>query len=336
MTKRWGQILLAIILGAVVPAIIFTLWSRTNIPENLQYTEPEATSSETRNDEDDSSQSMQPVETKTMIPVLFDDKTIKSIDLDIYLTSVVLNEMPSDFEIDALKAQAVVSRTYTLFKMLQHKHGDAAVCTDANCCQGYCTKEVFLEFGGTESAFDRIENAVKETNNLVLTYDGDLIEATYFSCSGGWTEDAKAVWGTDVPYLQATESPGEENATHYMDTVTFTASEFATLLGESLDGPSEGWLGNITYTAGGGVETMSICGKTYSGTELRRLLNLRSTAFVLTAIGDTITVTTKGYGHRVGMSQYGADAMAVAGSDFEEILSHYYKGTELEHYTLTD
>ena len=166
----------------------------------------------------------------------------------------------------------------------------------------------------------------------MLTYQGKLIEATYFSCSGGRTEDALAVWGEDVPYLQSVESPGEEGAAHYVDTVSFTASEFCEKIGKELPGIPAEWIGTIRYTAGGGVETIYIGDEPYSGTQLRSMLNLRSTAFLITAAGDTVTITTKGYGHRVGMSQYGADAMAVQGCSYEEILAHYYPGTKLQQW----
>ena len=143
------------------------------------------------------------------------------------------------------------------------------------------------------------------------------------------TEDAAAVWGADIPYLQATESPGEEGATHYIDTVTFSAVEFQNALGVSLKGNAATWLGPVQYTRGGGVDTIEIGGTVYQGKTLRKLLNLRSTAFTMTAVGDTVIITTKGFGHRVGMSQYGAEAMAVDGYDYTEILAHYYKGAVL-------
>jgi stage II sporulation protein D len=159
-----------------------------------------------------------------------------------------------------------------------------------------------------------------------LYFDGVLIEATYFSCSGGSTEDAVAVWGTSFPYLRATPSPGEEGAAHYTDTVSYTKTELETLLGISLTGSPEYWIGMTTYTAGGGVATMEICGHTFQGTQLRSLLKLRSTAITVTAGEDMLHFTTRGFGHRVGMSQYGAEAMAVAGSSYREILSYYYRG----------
>lgn len=256
---------------------------------------------------------------------------IQQMELDTYLMGVLLGEMPADFEPDALKAQAVVSRTYTL---KNQKHGEASVCMDPACCQAYCTETDYLASGHTQQELDKIRSAVLETSDLVLTYEGRLIEATYFSCSGGRTEDALAVWGTDVPYLQAVDSPGEETATHYIDTVTFTAAEFQTRLNAELTGNPGSWIGPVTYTDGGGVDIIYIGGTCYSGTAVRQLLGLRSTAFMMTAVGETVTVTTKGYGHRVGMSQYGADAMAATGSSYGEILAHYYPGTELEKYSL--
>ncbi len=251
--------------------------------------------------------------------------------LEDYLVGVVMAEMPASFEPEALKAQAVVARTYTLRQQTYGgKHPDAAVCTDAQCCQAYCSREQYRENGGSDENIRRLEEAVAETRAQVLTYEDTLIEATYFSCSGGKTEAAVAVWGSDIPYLQAVESPGEEASDHYVSTHSFSAEEFARLLDIRGDTPPESWVGKVTYTAGGGVETMEIGGSSFTGTELRRLLSLPSTAFALTAVGDRITVTAKGFGHRVGMSQFGANAMAEAGSTYRQILAYYYPGTLLQ------
>ena len=269
----------------------------------------------------------EPLEKLTMRLVLADGNATE-LDMNDYLTGVVLAEMPASFEAEALKAQAVVARTYTLKAAQSGKH-NGGVCSDYACCQAYIAEADYT--GGAEN-IEKVRSAVEATNGLVLTYGGELIEATYFSCSGGSTEDAVAVWGTDYPYLRATDSPGEEHAAHYTDTVTFTAEEFSSKLGQALSGNPETWLGFTTYTAGGGVNSMRIGNVEYKGTELRSLLSLRSTAFTITAEDDTITITTRGFGHRVGMSQYGADAMAIAGSTFDEILAHYYKGTSLERF----
>lgn len=261
--------------------------------------------------------------------MIYDEGIVRSVPVEAYITCVVLAEMPASFEMEALKAQAVVARTYTYRRIEQPKHNEAAVCTDAACCQAYISVVDYIADGGTMDSVNRIAQAVTETSGRVMTYQGTYIEATYFSCSGGRTEDAAAVWGSDVPYLQSVDSPGEENATHYTDTVRLTAKEFCEKIGYQPSGPVETWVGQVRYTKGGGVSDIQIGEKTFSGTNLRKCLNLRSTAFVVTAVGDMVTITTKGFGHRVGMSQYGADAMAVMGSSYQEILCHYYQGAEL-------
>ena len=265
---------------------------------------------------------------KVCINVMMDGQAVE-MELEDYITGVVLSEMPADFEPEALKAQAVVARTYAMKRMRQgSKHENSAVCTEPSCCQGYRSVEAYLMDGGTEESVEKVAQAVEDTAGLVLKYQGELIDATYFSCSGGSTEAAVEVWGADVPYLQAVESPGEEIASHYTDEVYFSVEEFARLTG--CTGKPEGWLGQVTYTEGGGVDSIELGGKAYGGTELRKLLGLRSTDFVIEIREDTVTITTQGFGHRVGMSQYGAEAMARQGSTFQEILAHYYTGTELD------
>ena len=258
------------------------------------------------------------------------DGSVTEMDMDTYLVGAVLAEMPASFEPEALKAQAVAARTYAR-KAYETggKHADGSVCTDSACCQAYIPEDKYLARGGTPEGVEKIREAVNATSGWVLTYEGALIEATYFSCSGGRTEDAAEVWGTDFPYLQAVDSPGEENAVHYTDTVSFTPEEFCGILEIHPEGSPRSWFGTPEYTAGGGVASIAIGGEVYSGTRLRSLLGLRSTAFSVSASDAGITITTRGYGHRVGMSQYGADAMAASGSTFEQILTYYYQGAEL-------
>jgi len=161
-----------------------------------------------------------------------------------------------------------------------------------------------------------------------------LIDAVYFSCSGGRTEDAVAVWGSEVPYLRSVSSDGEQDARVYETEVSISAEAFReTILDEEpqaiLTGKPMSWFGETSYTAGGGVETMEIGGQKVSGIMLRRLFRLNSTMFSLLLSDDEITFVVKGYGHRVGMSQYGANAMAKDGKTYREILYHYYSGAEL-------
>lgn len=310
-------------LGLLLPGILM----RAAQVRNTQETGDTATqSSET-----------QDAQREFMLPVLTAEGTVEQMRLNDYVTCVVLAEMPAEFDIEALKAQAVVARTYALRRYQSgEKHVKRAVCTDSACCQAFCTQRSFLDRGESQENLQKVVDAVEQTEDQVLTYAGALIEATYFSCSGGRTEDALAVWGAEIPYLQAVDSPGEEKASHYMDTVSFTVQDFAERMGLEPSSLSGNWIGPITYTAGGGVDTIRIGGHSYKGTTVRQKLGLRSTAFVITAVGNSVTVTTKGFGHRVGMSQYGAEAMAVSGSDYGQILSYYYQGTKLEKFAKTE
>lgn len=325
MYKRWWDFALVLILSVLLPVLMLSfLPKKHSVPNNP----PNATAATEITillmDEGQASQS------KRMISVMSDAEKVEQMDLEDYIVCVVLAEMPASFENEALKAQAVVARTYALRRGNNNpKHYLAAVCTNSECCQGYKTPQEYIKSGGQEKDLEKIKAAVQETAGQVLAYNGELIEATYFSCSGGFTEDAVAVWGEDIPYLQATVSPGEESSKHYVDTVYFSSEEFAAFLGQDMQNSPDSWFGDISYTTGKGVETMQIGGVCYTGTQLRKLLGLRSTVFSITVVGDTIAITTKGYGHRVGMSQYGANAMAEKGSNYEEILRHYYNGTYL-------
>lgn len=328
MKSSWADILAALCAGLLLPALVLGIgWRLTN--------EDRPPAEETETVQQTTQTGTVPQQLSLQIPLLLKDGSVREMELNEYLTGVVLAELPADFEQETRKAQAVVARTYTLRRLEKGgKHPGGEVCTDPACCQGYIAPEAYLQNGGSTDTVAQVRQAVEATDGMVLTYQGELIEATYFSCSGGRTEDAAAVWGADVPYLQATDSPGEERAAHYTDTVEFSGQEFSEALGAALSGSPENWLGKVTYTDGGGVAEMEIGGVSYSGTELRGLLGLRSTAFTMTASGDTVTVTTKGFGHRVGMSQYGADAMAVQGSGYAEILDHYYRGVTLERYCI--
>lgn len=322
MKSIWREIVMAVIMGMILPGIVLN-WAVEEQEEDLPMPDE---------------MQVLPSAPEESIPKVqlnmrlrHSDGTVESMDMDTYLVGVVLAEMPSTFEPEAKKAQAVVARTYTRkASVTGGKHGDGSVCANSACCQAYISETDYLARGGAQSAVDAAKAAVEATSGYVLTYEGDLIEAPYFSCSGGSTEDAVAVWGTDFPYLRATQSPGEEYATHYTDTVIFSRAEIAEKLGITLSDDPGSWIGMVTYTAGGGINTMDIGGKTFSGTRLRSLLNLRSTAFSVVTDSRGITITTRGFGHRVGMSQYGADAMAASGSTYQEILGYYYQGTTLE------
>ena len=315
MSGKWKSAILAVILVIGLPRLIYAFLSIMNIENEFAIIESEY-----------------PIDITlpNIIHVSTNDGVV-SMDIDEYLIGVLLCEIPGEFHLEAQKAQAVVARTYamqtTLFK---NKHKDNAICTDPGCCQGYFDLEDFLLAGGNQKRIDIATEAVKDTQGQVLIYEGNLIDATYFSCSGGKTEDAVAVWGEAVPYLQSVSSPGEEGCAYYQDSVVFSAEEFQNILGHNLQGTPGSWFGTINYTRGGGVESIRIGGILYTGTNLRSLFGLRSTAFTITTLNDTITITTKGFGHRVGMSQYGANAMALLGEKYPAILAHYYPGTVID------
>ena len=265
------------------------------------------------------------------LPVL-EDGIIRSTSLHAYLTGVLLAEMPMDFADEALKAQAVACRTYTLRGYLHRRHDPAAVCTDSHCCQGWKDPDAVPEADRL-----RAEAAVAATDGLVIRWEGELIDATFFSCSGGRTESAAAVWGREVPYLQSVDSPGEEAAAHFTDVVRISLEDFCALL--QAEDPEvrfpdriENWIGTVRSTPGGGVADMEIGGRTFTGRALRKLFGLRSTAFSLTLEHHEAVFETRGYGHRVGMSQWGAQAMAKAGSQYTQILTHYYTGVSVEPF----
>ena len=322
MSALWRDMLTAVFLGMILPGVVLNgaVMLRQDQPvEELRIVVPE----ETKRVEEDGKIFIRKSDTERF-----------TLDMEEYLVRVLLGEMPATFEEEALKAQSVAARTYARkARETGGKHGDGSVCIHSGCCQAYLEPEAYLVKGGTEAGIEKMRNAVRETAGQCLQYEGELIEATYFSCSGGRTEEAVAVWGSEYPYLLAVDSPGEENARWYTDEISFTPEDFFAALDLEVPEGKQPWLGTCTYTNGGGVETLVIGGRTFTGTQLRSRLGLRSTAFTIEIKEDRICITTKGYGHRVGMSQYGAEAMAAAGSDYREILAHYYPGTELMTFT---
>ena len=324
MKSIWREIFVCLLMGMVLPWAVLGLgrqYLAAGMPEEGEI--PLETGSPMG----------EPLTGNPEIPVLFSDGTVKQMDLEEYLVGVVLAEMPASFEGEALKAQAVAARTYAAKAHITGgKHGDGSVCTDSRCCQAHISEYTYLQNGGSQRGIEKVRGAVNATLGQVLQYEGELIEATYFSCSGGKTEDAKAVWGAEFPYLIPVESPGEQASEHYRDRVIIPREKAETVLGLTLPENPAQWLGEEKRTPGDGIATLEIGGRIFKGTELRTLLGLKSTAMDLTADDRGLIIETRGWGHRVGMSQYGADAMAVQGKTYEEILSHYYPGTYLADY----
>ena len=300
------DILAALWLGILIPGLVL------NAAVLFDRQEPPAAAAET-----------QPEELPTVL-LQPPEGQARSLSLPDYLTGVVLGEMPASFHPEALKAQTVAAGTYVRKALQTGKHG-GSVCGDPGCCQAWLAPE---DYPGTPEDLEKVRTAVRAVWQYALVYEDALIEAVYFSCSGGQTEAAVAVWGADFPYLQSVESPGEEAARYHTDSILIPQAEFFRLL--NLPVPEEtDFFTDITHTEGGGVDSITIGGKTFTGTELRALLNLRSTAFTLETAGDHIRISTRGWGHRVGMSQYGANAMAQTGHTWQQILQHYYPGTNV-------
>lgn len=339
MERVWKDIIKAAVIGFLVPAVLLTVVVLAEKPEANVPTQPETTGASSIPTQPSSG--MQPTkptapeptqEEKQTISVLVDG-TVVQMELEEYVLGVVLAEVPSSFELEALKAQAVAARTAALYICESGRH-HGSVCVSYGCCQAYISRESYFAIGGTQERMDKVQSAVQATAGQVMTYEGELVCAAYFSCSGGSTEDAVAVWGSEVPYLQAVDSPGEEFAAVFSDQFYFTPEQLQQKLCVTIPGAVDTWFGEVCYTGGGGVDTMMIGGVAYRGTTLRVLLGLRSTAFTVTVSENIICFETKGYGHRVGMSQYGAQAMALAGAGYETILTHYYQGAELSVYPL--
>lgn len=257
------------------------------------------------------------------------DGTVREMSLHDYLIGVILAEMPGSFDPQALKAQAIASRTFTLYKAQVHRHGQADVCASSACCQAWKDPS---QYESENVAVFR--EAVESTDGLVVTYQGELIEAAFFASTGGATESAETVWGGEVPYLQSVQSVGEAEADYYGMTLYFSPEEFSARLREAcsdltFSGDVTQWLGASVLTQGGGLSCISICGKNVSGSTLQSVFALRSTHIRLSLQDGQIVIRTQGYGHRVGLSQYGAQEMALRGAGYEEILTHYYQGVAL-------
>lgn len=268
---------------------------------------------------------------------------VEELDLDTYLLGVVSSEMPANFEIEALKAQAVVARTYTIYKISNgSKHENADICDDSTCCQAWISKEDRLsrwEEENRDTYWNKIEEAVYGTKGKIITYEGKAINAFFHSNSGGATDTATAVWGgTNYPYLQAVETSGEDAYSQYNSEAAVTKEEFINKIKEyhsnfSIDFNKENQIEVLEYTEGGRIEKIKVGNLTLSGVELRTIFGLRSAKFEITIEENQIKFKVIGYGHGVGMSQTGADSMAKQGNNYENIIKHYYTGVEISNMT---
>ena len=266
-----------------------------------------------------------------------DGDTTEQMTLERYLTGVVRGEMPASFEMEALRAQAAAERSYVYYQLAAGRkdaHPDADFCTDHTCCSAYLSETAAREkWGGDFAPWNtRVEQAVSDTDGQVVLYNGRPILAVFHSSSAGRTAAAGDVWSGDLPYLVSVDSPeGEETVPNYYSTVTFTAAEAKEKLLAAhpelkLSGTPDRWFGAAAENGSARVETVSVGGTDIEGTELRRIFGLRSACFTVAADSESVTFRVTGYGHGVGMSQYGANQLAREGKTWQEILEWYYTG----------
>lgn len=266
-----------------------------------------------------------------------DGDTTEQMTLERYLTGVVRGEMPASFEMEALRAQAAAERSYVYYQLAAGRkdaHPDADFCTDHTCCSAYLSETAAREkWGGDFAPWNtRVEQAVSDTDGQVVLYNGRPILAVFHSSSAGRTAAAGDVWSGDLPYLVSVDSPErEETVPNYYSTVTFTAAEAKEKLLAAhpelkLSGTPDRWFGAAAENGSGRVETVSVGGTDIEGTELRRIFGLRSACFTVAADSESVTFRVTGYGHGVGMSQYGANQLAREGKTWQEILEWYYTG----------
>lgn len=253
-----------------------------------------------------------------------------------YLIGAVAAEMPLSWPDEALKAQAVAAHSYVLYC---RDHATAAngawLSADPARRQGYLTDAVLHSYWGTryDANHVRLSALVDSVLTQVLCYEGAPAGTSYFAISNGRTEASENVWGTALPYLVSVDSSTDLAADHYEYALTLSAQQTAqqlAALGLTADlAAPEQWFGTPEYTAAGYVAALPVCGQRITGTALRQALGLRSTCFTVRYESGTFCFTTKGYGHGVGLSQWGAKALAEQGQNFADILAHYYPGTSL-------
>lgn len=268
-------------------------------------------------------------------------KKIETIMIDEYLYGVVAAEMPANFELEALKAQAVVARTYTLFKIVNNnkKHGEADICDSSTCCQAWISKEdrlVKWDEKNRETYWNKIINAVNSTQGKIITYNGKPINAFFHANSGGATETPINVWGgTGYPYLQTVTTSGEDAYSGYSSKVTVSQKEFENKIKKEhndfkINFKEKDCIKIEEYTDGNRVKKIKIGNLELSGVEIRNIFGLRSANFKISMEKENITFEVIGYGHGVGMSQTGADSLAKEGKNYEDIIKHYYTGIKIE------
>lgn len=267
---------------------------------------------------------------ETVVRVLTKNNTVEKINLEDYLVGVVSGEVPVSFEKEAIKAQAVAARTYALKQIENHKNYEYDVKDDTSSQVYQTDEELRNKWGNNYDEYvKKIKKCVNETEGEYVSYNNEVIYAFFFSTSNGKTEDNKNVFGKDLPYLKVVDSSFDESETKNFTTVKIVSlDDFYKQL--DLEKSDELNITNIVRTESGRISSIMVNGKAFTGRDFQKRLSLRSNDFTIQKNNENITITTKGFGHGVGMSQYGANALAKRHKTYDEILKYYYQGTNLQ------
>ena len=291
--------------------------ANTSIPSN-------GSSSDNSTNSNQQEEIEQPIVNEKQVTIYRTNGQVITLSLEEYLIGVVGAEMPASFPVEALKAQAVVARTYALKKI-----ETGGKLTDSVSTQSYKDNAQLKEMWGSsyDTYYQKIKSAVESTEGLAIYYQGEFIDAVYHSTSNGKTQDAVYVWGNSIPYLKSVDSSWDKDASSYLREVSKDFNNVLSLLGVDVNGDTSFEI--LSRDSSGRVLEIRVGNQNFSGVEFRTLLGLRSADFDLTLDDGNLIITTRGFGHGVGLSQYGASGMAKAGYNYKQILNHYYTGVSI-------
>jgi stage II sporulation protein D len=321
-----GAILCSVIL--IIPTMLVLAFQGNETDKSIK-----SVSVQTSNTINSTSEGMDLPEDLTVAVFRSKTQKIEEFDFEDYIIGVVASEMPAEFSIEALKAQALTARTYIIKHMLNPSEINipkGAQVTDTVQHQVFRSDADLREFWGKDYdwAKAKVTEAVRATRGQIITYEGSPITASFFSTSNGYTENSEDYWPNKFSYLRSVESPWDSESPRYKTEKTITSQEFFNALGVKL--PGDGTVGEITSrTQGGRVAKVEVNGKTFTGRDIREKLDLDSSDFQWKRSGNNVVIQTKGWGHGVGMSQWGAEGMAKEGKSYQEIIKYYYNGVQI-------
>lgn len=318
---KYGYIILSFFLIAVlvIPSLIVITFNKESKSQKLEQSKPYV-------------EDITQLKSKIMVSVYrTEKKEIEKVPLEEYIEGVVASEMPVNFELEALKAQALSARTYivkTLLTPMKDSPQNTNV-TDSSLHQVYKDKdELKVKWGKNyDRRIKKIAQAVSATQGQIITFEGKPIDASFFSTSNGYTENSEDYWKESIPYLRSVPSPWDKSSPKFSDYKVLPISNLESKLGVNI--PEEGAIGTVKRTSSHRVAFIEISGKKYEGKKIRELLGLNSSDFTLERKDQQVVITSKGYGHGVGMSQYGANSMAKEGKNYKDIVSYYYKDIKI-------